>query len=57
VWLAVSAMLSLFPHLAGHLGYLGVSFAGGIGALALAWESRISKGTSMCPRLAITPYA
>lgn len=44
VWLAVSAMLSLFPHLAGHLGYLGISFGGGIGALALAWEQRISKG-------------
>lgn len=44
VWLAVSAMLSLFPHTAGHLGYLGISFGGGIGALALAWEPRISKG-------------
>lgn len=43
VWLAVSALLSLFPHTAGHLGYLGMSFGGGIGALALAWESRISK--------------
>ena len=44
VWLAVTAMLSLFPNLAGHLGYLGISFGGGIGALALAWESRISRG-------------
>ena len=44
LWLAVSAMLSLFPHIAGHLGYLGVSFGGGIGAMALAWESRISRG-------------
>jgi len=44
IWLAVSAMLSLFPGLAGHLGYMGISFGGGIGALALAWESRISKG-------------
>lgn len=43
VWLAVSAMLSLFPNTAGHLGYLGISFSAGIGALALAWESRISK--------------
>ncbi len=43
LWLAVSAMLSLFPMLAGHLGYLGISFGGGIGALALACESRISK--------------
>ncbi|MEQ1638442.1 MAG: acetylxylan esterase [Methylococcales bacterium] len=44
VWLAVSAMLSLFPHTAGHLGYLGTSFGGGIGALALTWESRIARG-------------
>jgi cephalosporin-C deacetylase len=44
IWLAVTAMLSLFPGLAGHLGYLGISFGGGIGALALAWESRISRG-------------
>jgi len=44
LWLAVSTMLSLFPQLRGHLGYLGISFGGGIGALALAWESRISKG-------------
>lgn len=43
IWLAVSAMLSLFPQTAGHLGYLGSSFAGGIGALALACESRVSK--------------
>jgi cephalosporin-C deacetylase len=43
-WLAVSAMLQLFPHLAGHLGYLGISFSGGIGALALPWEQRITRG-------------
>lgn len=44
VWLGVSALLQLFPHLAGHLGYLGISFSGGIGALALAWEQRITRG-------------
>ncbi|MGZ4956202.1 MAG: acetylxylan esterase [Methylobacter sp.] len=44
VWVAVSVLLSLFPNIAGHLGYLGISFGGGIGAMALAWESRISKG-------------
>ncbi len=44
VWLGVSALLQLFPHLAGHLGYLGISFSGGIGALALAWERRIARG-------------
>jgi cephalosporin-C deacetylase len=44
VWLGVSALLQLFPDLAGHLGYLGISFAGGIGALSLAWEQRIARG-------------
>lgn len=55
VWLAVSAMLSLFPHLAGHLGYLGISFGGGIGALALAWESRITKGHLNVPTFGHQP--
>ena len=55
VWLAVSAMLALFPHLAGHLGYLGISFGGGIGALALAWESRISKGHLNMPTFGHQP--
>jgi cephalosporin-C deacetylase len=44
IWLSVSALLQLFPRLAGHLGYLGISFSGGIGALALAWEQRIARG-------------
>lgn len=44
VWLAVTALLTLFPHLTGHLGYLGISFSGGIGALALAFEKRIARG-------------
>lgn len=42
-WLAASCLLRLFPQLSGHLGYLGISFSGGIGALALAWEKRIQK--------------
>lgn len=44
IWLAVSALLRLFPQLSGHLGYLGISFSGGIGALALAYEKRIARG-------------
>ncbi len=44
LWLAVSAMLELFPDTAGRLGYLGVSFSGGVGALGLAWERRINRG-------------
>jgi len=44
LWLAVSALLRLFPQLQGHLGYLGLSFGGGIGALALGYEPRIARG-------------
>ncbi len=44
IWLAASALLTLLPTLAGHLGYLGISFAGGIGALALAWDKRFARG-------------
>lgn len=44
IWLAVSSLLQLYPHLTGHLGYLGISFGGGIGALALAYEKRIIRG-------------
>lgn len=44
IWVAVSALLTLCPNLAGHLGYLGISFAGGIGAMALAWDRRIARG-------------
>ncbi len=44
VWTGVSALLGLFPNLAGHIGYLGISFGGGIGAMALAWDERIGRG-------------
>lgn len=44
IWMATSALLKLYPHLAGHLGYLGISFGGGIGALALGYEKRIARG-------------
>jgi cephalosporin-C deacetylase len=43
LWLAVSALLALFPSLDGHVGYLGISFGGGIGALALPWDRRIRR--------------
>jgi len=55
VWLAVSALLTLFPRLSGHLGYLGISFAGGIGALALAWDGRIARGHLNVPTFGQQP--
>lgn len=42
-WLAGSALLSLFPDLAGRLDYGGGSFGGGIGAMALAWDKRVRR--------------
>lgn len=55
VWLAVSTLLDLFPHLAGRLGYLGISFGGGIGALALAYEPRIARGHLNVPTFGNQP--
>lgn len=55
VWLGVSTLLSLFPYLKGHLGYLGISFAGGIGALALAVEKRITRAHFNVPTFGNQP--
>ncbi|CAI8882779.1 acetylxylan esterase [Methylocaldum szegediense] len=41
LWLAVSVLLHIFPQVEGHIAYSGISFGGGIGALALPWEPRI----------------
>jgi cephalosporin-C deacetylase len=43
LWLAVSAIIQLIPEVVGHIAYLGTSFGGGIGALALPWERRIQR--------------
>lgn len=43
LWLAVSSLLALFPNTVGHVAYLGISFGGGIGALALPWDKRIQR--------------
>lgn len=43
LWLAVTALLHLFPQCAGHIGYMGISFGGGIGALGVPWDHRVQK--------------
>ena len=43
LWLTISALLELYPQVAGRVGYVGISFSGGIGALALACERRLRK--------------
>jgi cephalosporin-C deacetylase len=49
LWLGVSALLALYPGLEGHIGYMGSSFGGGIGALALPWEPRIARAHLSLP--------
>ena len=44
LWIAVSAMLELFPAVKGRLGYFGGSFGGGLGALMLPWDDRVVGG-------------
>ena len=43
LWCAVSALLRLHPEVAGRIGFLGISFGGGIGAMALAWDDRVAR--------------
>ncbi len=43
VWLGVSAALRLFPQVENRVGLIGVSFGGGIGAMALPWDRRIAR--------------
>lgn len=43
LWLAVSALLELFPEVAGQVAYSGFSFGGGIGALAVPWDARVGR--------------
>ena len=48
VWLAVSSALRLFPGCAGRVGLLGISFGGGIGAMALGFDRRIARAHLTC---------
>jgi cephalosporin-C deacetylase len=49
LWLGVSALLTLYPWIQGRIGYMGTSLGGGIGALALPWETRIARGHFCVP--------
>ncbi|MFC8231003.1 acetylxylan esterase [Streptomyces sp. NPDC057287] len=51
LWCAASALQELLPRLAGpgRLGYLGESFGGGLGALALPWDDRFGAAQLTVP--------
>lgn len=48
LWCAASALAELVPDL-GRLGYLGESFGGGLGALALPWDDRFAAAQLTVP--------
>lgn len=51
LWCAASALQELLPELRGpgSLGYLGESFGGGLGALALPWDERFGAAQLTVP--------
>ncbi len=49
LWCAATALLELVPGLSSGLGYLGESFGGGLGALALPWDDRFAAGRLTVP--------
>lgn len=55
LWLAVSAVTNLYPELEGRIGYSGISFGGGIGALAMAFDKRIDRGHLVVPTFGNMP--
>lgn len=55
LWCGVSALLRMCPEVAGHVGCLGVSFGGGIGALALPWDERIQRAHFNVPTFGHQP--
>ncbi len=55
LWIGVTALLTRFPGLAGHIGYMGISFGGGVGALALPWDERIGCGHLNVPTFGHQP--
>lgn len=55
LWLAASALTGLYPQVAGRVGYSGLSFGGGIGALALAFDGRFDRGYLEVPTFGVMP--
>ncbi|MBB4193384.1 cephalosporin-C deacetylase [Rhizobium aethiopicum] len=55
IWLAVSTLVTLYPWLSGHIGYSGISFGGGIGAMAIAYDERIDRGHLALPSFGHQP--
>lgn len=49
IWCAATVLLDALPTSVARLGYVGGSFGGGIGALALPWDERFTAGALYVP--------
>ncbi|MBW4024683.1 MAG: acetylxylan esterase [Proteobacteria bacterium] len=55
LWVAVSVLTQLYPGIAGRIGYSGISFGGGIGALAIPFDRRIDRAFLEVPTFGNMP--
>ncbi|WPL16459.1 Cephalosporin-C deacetylase [Thiorhodovibrio winogradskyi] len=55
LWIGISALLARFPQCEYHIGYMGISFGAGIGALALPWDQRIARAHLNVPTFGHQP--
>ena len=55
LWVAVSVLAGLHPGLDGRIGYSGISFGGGIGAIGIAFDRRIDRGHLVVPTFGNMP--
>jgi cephalosporin-C deacetylase len=49
LWSAASVLLEMYPQIEGELYFSGGSFGGGLGALALPWDSRFKRSNLSVP--------
>jgi cephalosporin-C deacetylase len=49
LWAAGTVLETLYPEATGKLHYTGGSFGGGLGAMALAWDQRFTRGFLAVP--------
>lgn len=55
LWVAISVLIKLYPQLDGRIGYSGISFSGGIGALGIPFDRRIDRGHLVVPTFGNMP--
>ena len=55
LWIAINIAEKIFPQVRGRIGLLGISFGGGIGAMATSWDPRIKKSHLNIPTFGNQP--